>query len=130
MVAIRILNALEDVSIDFPNKGSLLIRKNVFDGLNGERVRSKDKIRHRGEGIYLLNHTTPIHLKRKLENVPIHSVRQCGLLDLRSILEQFLDDVVSENVLDELEGIMGDDLVEDDLFLITGGGLELLLDET
>ena len=71
-----------------------------------------------------------MELKGELENVPIHSVRQRGLLDLRSILEQLLDDVVSENVLDELEGIMGHNLVEDDLLLIAGGGLELLLDET
>ena len=39
MVAICILDALEDMSIDFPNKGGLLIRKNVFDRLNGEEAR-------------------------------------------------------------------------------------------
>ena len=80
--------------------------------------------------IYLLNHTTPVHLKGELENVPIHSVRQSCLLNLCPILEQFLDDIVSEDVLDELKGVMGNDFVENDLLLIAGGGLELLLDET
>ena len=39
MVAICILDALEDVGIDFPHEGGLLIRKNVFNGLNGEGSR-------------------------------------------------------------------------------------------
>ena len=39
MVAVRILNAFKDVSIDFPNERSLLIRKNVFNSLNGEEAR-------------------------------------------------------------------------------------------
>ena len=39
VVAVRILHALEDVSIDFPNEGSLLIRKNVFNSLNGEEAK-------------------------------------------------------------------------------------------
>jgi len=38
MVAVCVLNALENVSIYFPNKGGLLIRKNVFDSLNGEET--------------------------------------------------------------------------------------------
>lgn len=83
-----------------------------------------------GEGIYLLDHTAPVHLKGELKNVPIHGVRQSGLLNLSSVLEQFLDDVISKNILDELEGVMGNDLVEDDLLLVTGGGLEFLLDKT
>ena len=41
MIAVRILNALEDVSINFPDKGSLLIRKNVLDSLNGEETRDQ-----------------------------------------------------------------------------------------
>ena len=80
--------------------------------------------------IYLLDHTAPIHLKGKLQDVPLHGVRQSGFLNLCSVLEQLLDDVISENVLDELEGVMGNNLVENDLLLIAGGGLELLLDET
>ena len=80
--------------------------------------------------IYLLDHATSIHLKGKLQNVPLHGICQSSFLNLRSILEQLLDDVISENVLDELEGVMGNNLAEDDLFLIAGGGLELLLDET
>lgn len=36
VVTVCIFNALEDVGIDFPNEGGLLIRKNVFHGLNGE----------------------------------------------------------------------------------------------
>ena len=80
--------------------------------------------------IYLLDHTAPVHLKGELENVPIHSIGQSSLLNLCSIFEQFLNDVVSKDVLNELEGVMRNDLVEDDLLLIAGGGLELLLDET
>ena len=38
VVAICILDALEDVRVDFPNKGGLLIRKNVFNSLNGEEA--------------------------------------------------------------------------------------------
>ena len=80
--------------------------------------------------IYLLNHTAPVHLKGELKNVPIHSIRQSGLLNLCPIFEQFLDDIVSKDILNELEGVMRDDFVEDDLLLVAGGGLELLLDET
>ena len=36
VVAICILNTLEDMGVDFPDEGGLLIRKNVFDSLNGE----------------------------------------------------------------------------------------------
>lgn len=132
MVAIRILNALEDVSVDFPNEGGLLIGKNVLDSLNGEEARGIRSwtTHHLGEAIYLLDHTTPVHLKGELKNVPIHGIRQGGLLNLRSILEQFLDDIITENVLDELESVMGNNLVEDDLLLVTSGGFQLLLDET
>jgi len=38
VVAICILDTLENVRVNFPNKGGLLIRKNVFDGLNGEKA--------------------------------------------------------------------------------------------
>ena len=62
--------------------------------------------------------------------MPIHGVCQSGLLDLGSILEQLLDYVIPENILDELESISRNDLVEDDLFLIAGGRLELLLNKT
>lgn len=41
MVTVCILDAFEDVSIDFPNEGGLLIRKNVFNGLNGEEARDQ-----------------------------------------------------------------------------------------
>jgi hypothetical protein len=132
MVTIRILNALEDVSVDFPNEGGLLIGKNVLDSLNGEEARGIRSwtTHHLGEAIYLLDHTTPVHLKGELKNVSIHGIRQGGLLNLRSILKQFLDDIIPENVLDELESIMGNNLVEDDLLLITSGGFQLLLNET
>jgi len=131
VVAVCILDALEDVSIDFPNKGGLLIRKNVFDSLNGKEARHQIGANTSPGGrIYLLDHTTSIHLKGELKDMPIHGIRQSGLLNLRSVLEQFLDHVVSKNVLNELEGVVGNDLVEDDLLLIAGGGLELLLDET
>jgi len=62
--------------------------------------------------------------------VPIHGVCQSGLLDLGSILEQFLDYVIPENILDELESVSRNDLIEDNLLLIAGGRLELLLNET
>lgn len=80
--------------------------------------------------IYLLNYAAPVHLKRKLKNVAVHGVRQNCLLNLCSIFEQFLDDIISENILNELEGIMGDNLVEDDFLFVAGGRLELLLNET
>jgi len=103
VVAVCILNALEDVGIDFPNKGGLLIRKNVFNRLNGEETRHQiGQNTSPGERIYLLDDTAPVHLKGELENVPIHGIRQSGLLDLCPILEQFLDDIVSENVLNKL----------------------------
>lgn len=60
----------------------------------------------------------------------IHGVCQSSLLDLGSILEQFLDYVIPENILDELESVSRNDLIEDDLLLIAGGRLELLLNET
>lgn len=38
MVAICVLNTLEDMSIDFPDERGLLIRENVFNSLNGEEA--------------------------------------------------------------------------------------------
>lgn len=38
VIAICILDALEDMNIDLSNKGCLLIRENVFNSLNGEEV--------------------------------------------------------------------------------------------
>ena len=108
-----------------------MIRKNVFNSLNGEEVRASDyEDVIGGEAIYLLDHATSIHLEGELKDVPLHGIRQRGLLDLRSILEQLLDDVISEDILDELKGIVGNDLSKYDLLLVARSGLELLLNET
>lgn len=38
VVSICILNTLEDMSVDFSDEAGLLIRKNVFNSLNGEEA--------------------------------------------------------------------------------------------
>lgn len=84
MVIGCILAALEGVSVDFVDQGNGI-------RLIGEKMSP-------GEGmIYLLRCTASasVDLKRELEDVPPHGIRQGGLLNLRPILEQFLDDVVS-----------------------------------
>ena len=57
MVSIRIIDALEDMGVDLLNKGDLVIRKNVLNGLDGEEVKHQiRKRRHWGSTIYLLDH--------------------------------------------------------------------------
>ena len=82
MVSIRIADTVEDVGVDFPNKGNLLIRKNVFNSLDGEEA--KDQIMEKAS----LRSATYIHVEGGPKNVPLHGVRPRGSLDLRPVLEK------------------------------------------
>ena len=81
------------------------------------------------ERICPLYHMAPVHREGDPEDVTVHGIRRSGLLNLCPVREQFLDDLVSKNVLNEREGVVGNDVVEVELLLIAGGGPELLLDE-
>jgi hypothetical protein len=58
----------------------------------------------------------------------LHLLSQYSFLDLISMFEQLLNDVVAENISHQLQGV-GLNLAEQLLFLVTIGGFQLLLDE-
>lgn len=58
----------------------------------------------------------------------LHLLSQYPLLYLVAVLEQFLDDIVTEDIRHQLESV-GLNFAEELLLLITVCGLQLLLDE-
>jgi hypothetical protein len=77
---------------------------------------------------YLLHHSASVHLQRQGQDMPLHLLRQDALLHLVPMLKELLDDIVSEDVRHQLQGILSD-LREHNLLLVAIRGLELLLDE-
>jgi hypothetical protein len=53
----------------------------------------------------LLNDTTSIHLHRKFHDMVLHLLRQYTLLNLITMLEKLLDDIVAEYVSHQLKCI-------------------------
>lgn len=82
----------------------------------------RDRITH------LLDHPTPVHLSRETEDPILHLIGQDLLLGLITMFEEFLDDIIAEDVGHQLNGV-GLNLPKDLILLITVGGLQLLLDE-
>ncbi len=77
---------------------------------------------------HLLNDTASVHLNGQVDDLALHDAGEHFLLDLVPVLEEFLDDIVAEDILHELDGV-GFDLPEDLVLLVAIGSLELLLDE-
>ena len=72
-----------------------------------------------------LDNAASVHLQGKFVNTTFHDFGKDLLLNLVPVLEQLLDDVVSEDVGHELQCIRLY-LAEDLVFLITIGRLNLL----
>ncbi len=78
---------------------------------------------------YLLNNSTSIHLQGQRQHMPLYFIGQYPLLVVRSVFEKLLNDVVAKHVHHQLQRVW-QDLLENQLLLRIGGGLELLLNET
>ena len=76
----------------------------------------------------LLHDSAGIHLGRQVYDSALHVRSQYLLVDLATMLEEFLDDVVAKDILHELVGIRLN-LLEDALLLVAVRRLQLGLDE-
>lgn len=72
--------------------------------------------------------TTSVHLQRQLQYASLHLVAQDLLLVLIAMFKELLNDIVSEYISHQLNGVWLY-LSEETFFLITVGRLQLLLDE-
>lgn len=76
----------------------------------------------------LLHHPATIHLRRKLKDPGLHLRRQSLLLQLLSVLEALLNNVVAVDVHHQLNGVWLD-FRENAVLLVGGGRRDLVLDE-
>lgn len=83
VVPILILDALENICLEFLNELCLLICEDVLEGL---RLLVREDMILRLDA-YLLNNSASIHLHRQLHYVILHLLSQHPLLDLISVLE-------------------------------------------
>ena len=64
----------------------------------------------------LLNYTTAIHLKRQYEDMAFHRVGKNGFLDLCTVLEQLLNDLVkSRSELQSAEKVSATHIITEDV---------------
>ena len=108
MVAILILNTFDHLRFEFFDYAGLLVGQDVLKGL--------------------LHDSATVHLGRKVHHAVFHLICQDLLLCLISMLKQFLDDVVAEDVSHQLKRV-GLNLGKYLVFLIAVCCLQLLLDE-
>jgi hypothetical protein len=104
MVAVLILDALEDLGLEFLDQGGLLVGEDVLESF--------------------LNDTASVHLERQLENVPLHRICQNLFLGLIPVLEELLDDIIAKYVRHQLNSVW-QDFVKELILFVTIGGLEL-----
>lgn len=92
MVAVCILNQLQNIPVKLIDERALLVRGNEFYGLDdGSTNASGENARERGTNF--LNHTTPIHVQGECENITLHRRHKLGLLRGSTKFEQFLNDL-------------------------------------
>lgn len=78
---------------------------------------------------YLLNNSAGVHLDGQVCKLPLHDACQHLLLNLATMLEELLDDIIAKDVLHELNSVRLN-LSEDSVLLVAVRCLELLLDES
>ena len=103
MVPVLIFDALEDLALHLLDQERLLVDEDMFKSLLSlvpMKVRRTDF-----NLSYLLHNTASIHLKGKLSDVPLHLVRQLLFLLLVTMLEELLDDIVTEHIRHQLERV-------------------------
>jgi hypothetical protein len=76
-----------------------------------------------------LNNPTRIHLQREVDDFALDHAGEDLLLNLVSMFEKLLDDIVAEYILHELHGV-GLYFAEDLVLLIAVGRLQFGLDES
>ena len=126
VVSVLILDASQDILFQFAHKRRLLIVEYMLESLTGLVSGDKTEIDH---GTNLLYNTTTIHLERQVQDTSLHLVGQNLLLVLIAMLEELLNDIVSEDISHKLNGVWLY-LPEKTLFLVAIGCLQLLLYES
>jgi hypothetical protein len=102
MISVLVLDASQNVLFQFANQWCLLIVEYMLESLT--RSVSED-VTEASHDTNLLHNTTSIHLERQIQNTPLHLVGQNLLLVLIAMFEEFLDDIVSEDISHELNGV-------------------------
>lgn len=109
MIAILIFDALQDVVLQLTNKCGLLFHEDVLERL--------------------LHNSTAVHLQAQSEDLTSHLIRKQLLVLLVAVVEKLLDDIISEHVSHQRNGVWFD-FPEDTLFLVRVCSLQLGLDES
>lgn len=125
VVTVLISHALENMVLKFFDHRSLLVRKDVFQGLQSQYV----VMTKASKETYLLDYSAPVHLCRQRKHMPLHLVRQDLFLGLVTMFEQLLNDIVSKHVRHQLKAVRLD-LTEHLFLFIAVGCFQFLLDET
>lgn len=90
MVAVGILDASENMGLEFLDKYTLLLGQYILYGLSHEEE-SRSRRRLVASGMnwttYLLYNTTTIHLQRQREDVGLHRCSQYSFLHLGAMFE-------------------------------------------
>lgn len=129
MITVRVLHTPQDLTLQLLYERTLLFRQDELYRLARHQGLVIAKITTRPREAYLLNDAAAIHLQGQGKYMSFHCIGQERLVNLRTVLEQFLDDVVAKDILNKLESTGGNDLIEDGLLLFCSRGLQFLLDE-
>jgi hypothetical protein len=81
------------MSVQLLDKDTLVIWQYILDSL-GEFIVNCNFEEAASDESNLLNYTAAIHLKGKWEHMTFHGIGENSLLDLRAMLEQFLNNLI------------------------------------
>jgi len=129
MVAVLIFHTFENVVLEFFDQTGLLIGEYVLKRLTHVSYHFSLQVCSSEFSSHFLYNSTSVHLQGQVQDLTLHFVREDLLHVLVAMLEELLNDVVSKDVGHQLHRISLN-LLEDPLFLVAVGRLELLLNET
>ena len=109
VVAVLILDAFHDMVLKLTHQRGLLLNQDVLQRF--------------------LHDSAAVHLQAQIQDLAAHLAREQLFVFLVAVIEELLDNVVSENVSHQWDGI-GLNLTEDSLLFIRVGGLQFRLDES
>jgi len=92
MITVRVTNALQNVSIQLLDEDPLMFRRDELDSL--------------------LDYSATVHMLCELENMSFHGGRELTSLHWRPVFEKFLNDIIAEDILYKVQGVLRYDLIK------------------